>query len=449
MAESADRAALEPAVADQPAPPFAEDERERLCGELEADLRRHVIDAWFPRCVDHERGGFLCDFDRRWRAHGPQRRMLEFQARQTRTAAELAVAFPADGRWAELALHGFRYLREHMWDREHGGWYWLLDASGTPLHRATKHAHGTAYAIGSCSSVFRATGERAALELALEGAEWIEQKHLDEEHGGYDGWVTREGRKILSADAAGGLAEPLGGPLDEKNVNVHGDVAHAFSLLADVHRDAGVERRAAAAWDTLIRRFVLADGAVQYSFTREWNVLPELERFGYPLQIGHRVLQARKLLLAAGHDPIALAGALVGHGVERGWREPGGIVYAGPARPPDAIEGEPVFLSRRSWWVQAEGLHASLVLSAARPSDGLLRQRFLDLHRFVRRELLDHRYGGWLQFSRHGEARRARVGRLLRRSPRKGDVWTDASHQTDMYLACLRTLRGIPADAPL
>jgi cellobiose epimerase len=448
MVESADHARAEPAL-DHPSPPFAQPERDRLSAELEADLRRHVIDVWFPRCVDGERGGFLCDFDRRWRPVGPQHRMLEFQARQTRVAAALSVAFPTDDRWPEIALHGFRFLRERMWDREYGGWFWVLDANGAPLHAATKHAHGAAYAVGACCSVFSATADPAALELALDGAEWIQQKHADEEHGGYDGWVTREGQKILSADAAGGLAEPLGGPLDEKNVNVHGDVAHAFSVLADVHRDAAVERRAAAAWDTVIRRFLLADGAVQYSFTRAWNVLPELERFGYPLQIGHRVLQARNLLLAAGHDPVALAGALVRHGVERGWREPGGIVYAGPARPPDAIEGEPVFLARRSWWVQAEGLHASLALSAALPSDGLLRQRFLDLHRFVRRELLDHRYGGWLPFSRHGEARRARFGRVLRRSPRKGGVWNDASHQTDMYLACLRTLRGVAPDAPL
>jgi cellobiose epimerase len=108
-------------------------------------LRRHVMQAWFPRCLDHEKGGYLCDFDRQWRPVGPQVRMLEFQARQTRVAARLALAFPAEGEWAEYARHGFRYLRDVMWDEEGGGsWLWLMDREGRPEAGATKHAHSGA-----------------------------------------------------------------------------------------------------------------------------------------------------------------------------------------------------------------------------------------------------------------------------------------------------------------
>src|SRR5215210_8320435 len=58
MAESADRAAVAPSDADGPSPPFPAPEREgwRPCWKLE--LRRHVVDVWFPRCVDNDRGGF-------------------------------------------------------------------------------------------------------------------------------------------------------------------------------------------------------------------------------------------------------------------------------------------------------------------------------------------------------------------------------------------------------
>jgi len=38
---------------------------------FETALWRHVIDAWFPRCLDLTHGGFLSDFDRAWRPCGP------------------------------------------------------------------------------------------------------------------------------------------------------------------------------------------------------------------------------------------------------------------------------------------------------------------------------------------------------------------------------------------
>ncbi|MGH7523898.1 MAG: DNA-formamidopyrimidine glycosylase family protein, partial [Gemmatimonadales bacterium] len=48
--------------------------------EFESVLRRHVLEVWFPRCLDRVHGGFLCDFDHTWRSNGPDDKLLEFQA---------------------------------------------------------------------------------------------------------------------------------------------------------------------------------------------------------------------------------------------------------------------------------------------------------------------------------------------------------------------------------
>lgn len=101
-----------------------------LAAEMEAVLRKHVLDVWFPACIDDEQGGFHQSFDRQWRRFGDDGRMLEFQARQTRSLAQLAEAYPGEPRWREYALHGLRYLRDIMWDGEHGGWYWRVGADG-------------------------------------------------------------------------------------------------------------------------------------------------------------------------------------------------------------------------------------------------------------------------------------------------------------------------------
>jgi Hexapeptide repeat of succinyl-transferase len=58
--------------------------------------------------------------------------MLEYQARQTMAAAESAAHSADFALWREIAIHGFQYLKESMWDHSLGGWYRMLDRTGTP-----------------------------------------------------------------------------------------------------------------------------------------------------------------------------------------------------------------------------------------------------------------------------------------------------------------------------
>src|SRR6266404_3487281 len=118
--------------------------KHQLIRELESELRR-LTGVWFPRSLDREYGGFLCDFDHRWRPRGAQSKMLEYQARQTIAAARSAARFAEVAHLHDAAWHGFSYLRERMWDRDLGGWYRLLDRAALPLEGATKHGHGTSY----------------------------------------------------------------------------------------------------------------------------------------------------------------------------------------------------------------------------------------------------------------------------------------------------------------
>jgi mannobiose 2-epimerase len=92
-----------------------------------------LLDAWFPRVVDRDNGGFSCDFDYRWRPSGPNDKMLEFQARTLRFVAR-AAQFDPD--LVPHAKHGFEFLCGSMWDSEFGGWYRMVDAWGKPLQNS-------------------------------------------------------------------------------------------------------------------------------------------------------------------------------------------------------------------------------------------------------------------------------------------------------------------------
>src|SRR5437660_2535916 len=213
-----------------------------LRNEIENELD-FILKAWFPRTIDTEYGGFLSDFDYRWRAKGPQHKMLEYQARQTIAAAKGAQRFKE---LYDTALHGFRYLKERMWDAQSGGWFHLLDRSGNPLEGGVKHGHGSSYAISACVCCYELTAGQACLELAKTAFAWLEEHAHDSVNGGYFVFYQRDGCPILSNDQAGfhsNLRDPIGTPIGSKDANTTSDLLKAFSDLHRVWPDALLKQR--------------------------------------------------------------------------------------------------------------------------------------------------------------------------------------------------------------
>lgn len=421
-----------------------------MADHLEAALRRHVVAVWFPRSIDREAGGFNCDFDRAWRPSGPQERMLEFQSRQTRTAARLAMAYPAEATFAETALHGLQYLRDVMWDHSLGGWFWRVDRDGAPLAGETKHAHGTAYAVGACLEVWRATGSGDALSLARAGCDWLDATLRDDQHGGYHGWARRDGSVILHQDdvpAGGGGTDPLGHAAGLKDVNVHSDLLEMFTLATTAWQEPGPRDRLDEMY-VCCQRFMTPQGGMHYAVHADWSPVPGLERYGYPSQTAHRLVVAAPLLGRPVAEALSSARRLVDHVWERAWADGRGVAFAGPAASPDNLEGHGLIVPSRSWWVQTEALKALLFLGLHDDSErrATYLGRFLDLLAFVEEHMVDRRCGGW--HTRAVSDRPAWQRAVMRVAPlggRKGGPWKDASHEGDFYLEAVRMLRGTSA----
>jgi cellobiose epimerase len=363
--------------------------------------------------------------------------MLEFQARQTRTAARLGTAYPSDSSWPEIALHGLRYLRDVMSDREFGGWFWKVDSAGVPVADQTKHAHGTAYLLTACVDVFRLTGDEEARAMALAAFDWLEASAHDEQYGGYFGWTGRDGRPVRDESTTG---EPLGHGAGLKDSNVHSDLLDAFTLLFAIHPSALVRDRLEEVYRIVVTRFGTPLGAMHYLTYPDLTPVPSVERFGYPLQTAFRLPSAAAIIDVAAEDALASSRRLVDHATSHAWDpERGGLIEAGPGAAPYVLSGTSLRVQLRPWWVQTEALKSYLLLGLHDPSAAYL-ERFSELLDVVDSEFLDHRLGGWLPAAR---ADMRGLGRRFGRGIRKGDVWKDAAHEADMYLSSIRMLRGI------
>ena len=88
------------------------------------------------------------------------------QARQLWLASRLLRSSYAAPGMREAADAGFRFLRDRMWDGEHGGFYWAVDPSGTKVLQPTKHLYGQAFGLYALSEYAMASGSSEALALA-------------------------------------------------------------------------------------------------------------------------------------------------------------------------------------------------------------------------------------------------------------------------------------------
>jgi len=413
---------------------------ESLRNELESELRR-LAAVWFPRTLDEKYGGFLCDFDFKWRLLEPQNKMLEYQARQTLAAACAAARYPGSGVLRDAALHGFRYLKELMWDPVEGGWYRMLDRQGTPLEGSTKHGHGYSYAISACVACHRLTADPECLSFAQQAFRWIDRNAHDEEFGGYHTFLERDGTPIRSATRAPGpdqTHDPIGTPIGLKDANTMSDLLKCFSELYAVWPDPALKRRLEELLSIVRDCLVVPPGAMHMYTHPDWTPLPEPVRYGQVIRSANILVNAAHTLGEAGNATNRVAKSMVDTMLRVAWdRKNGGFNLAGSAFGPVYVEDTVIYVENKRWWVQAEGMSALALMARLCPEEA---ERYLSsfgqLWYYVRKYLIDVRRGGWF-------ATGLDTNHQARKWP-KATMWKDASHEIEALLIC--TGRGAIGD---
>ena len=412
---------------------------------FEAVLRHHVIDVWFPRSLDREYGGFLCDFDYRWKPCGPNEKLLEFQARHTWFAAEASQAYPNDIRLREAVEHGFSYLRSALWDEVAGGWFSRLDRAGKPIEGHTKHIHGFAYAVLACLAVFKAVGEQVALRLARESFDWIYRYARDSQHGGYFSHVRRDGTLIRDGNVDGLIRwkGAIDAPFGCKDISVHSGLLEALTVLYRISPDSVVAEQLAEILDIVCNRMASPLGAHHQYCLADWTPVPHLTRFGHQLHNAFRLLGAADLL-GCREKARTTALALADHAVQYGWdRQRGGFYFAGPGSEPLFLQGQDLTVRKKILWVQMGALKALLALHGVAPDEERYLESFKTQWRYIKEQLVDATHGGFHTASLEALPWWQRRRRSLAPAyfTLKGSSWKDSSHDGRALLYCMTSLK--------
>ena len=162
--------------------------------EMQDVLQNNILRFWLDKMQDLEHGGFYGRIDGSGVLHPEAEKGAILNARIL-WSFSAAYRVLGNTEYLDAATRAKEYIIDHFIDPEYGGVYWSLDYKGEPLD-TKKQFYAIGFAIYGLTEYARATGDREALEYALDLYDCIEEHAFDREHNGYIEACTREWGKI-------------------------------------------------------------------------------------------------------------------------------------------------------------------------------------------------------------------------------------------------------------
>jgi len=373
-------------------------------------LENELLPFWTTRMKDDINGGYITHFDKDGYDTGEDEKSLIAQTRCLYTIASAHRAGYGNGAYADLARHGADFILNKMWDKVHGGFFWMMDRQGN-VKIDRKIIYGHSFAIYSLSEYTLATGDQRGVEYAEKVFDLLQKYCVDSMYGGYWEMFHRDWT-LCGPGSQGG---------DRKTLDVHMHLMEAFTTLYECTGKEVHRRKLLEDIDLLIHRIihpVYKTGIPQ--FFKDWSVAPQIkfdiiwgwDRFseegqkgnatdntcyGHNAEFGWLLLHALQVSKAKTDDYTDLFRTIYDHTVDNGIDyEYGGVYVEGP-------HSGGVYDKEKEFWQQAEVLIGLL--------DGVLLFKepkywnaYKNVHRFVFDKVINKGVGEWYPLlSRRGE----------------------------------------------
>jgi mannobiose 2-epimerase len=400
-----------------------------------------LLDCYYPRNTDSAYGGYITTYSYDFKPVGNQDKMIVTQARHTWTTAQAAM-FYHDSSYIALSRHGFRFLKDKMWDRQYGGFYSFTDRTGKPKS-VMKDAYGNAFAIYALAAYYKASHDPEALQLAREAFNWLEKHSHDAVHKGYFQHLDRQGNPVKRTKDVAPLAET---GLKDQNSSIH--LLEAFTSLYEIWPSPLLKDRLKEMLVLIRDKIVTDKGYLQLFFTTDWKpvtfrdsseaVILRSKNLDH-VSFGHDVETAYLLEEAAAacgmrDDPktLAIGKKMVDHALQNGWdQQLGGFFDEGyyfKDKP-----GCTIVKRSKNWWAQAEGLNTLLIMAERYPNDPMQYYgKFLQLWGYVQTYLADHTYGDWYEEGLDNEPQR--------KLALKSHIWKGTYHNFRALSNCIKRM---------
>jgi len=412
--------------------------------EVRDVVENNILNFWMEKMVDEERGGFYGQLT----GEGV---LVKDADKGGILNARILWAFSAAYRvlrkqeYLEMATRAKDYILEHFIDREYGGTYWSLDCEGRPKD-TKKQFYAIGFMIYGLSEYARATGDREALDYAIQLYDCIEEYSFDRKDNGYIEACTRDWGEI--ADMR--LSELDANYPKSQNTHLHiiepytnlyrclkefqaaescdyvPVIGSVLPMTVTVPQDIinSVEASLRNLIDIFTDRILNPKTHhLDLFFDMDWTrEVGALESYGHDIECSWLIHEAALVLNDAQVlrkvEPIV---QLVAKASEKGLNEDGSMVH-------EANLDTGYVDNDRHWWVQAETVVGFLnIYQYFGDHDAL--EKALRCWQYIKDNLIDREGGEWW-WSRD-------AGRVINRKDDKAGFWKCPYHNSRM---CLETI---------
>lgn len=423
------------------------EEKIRIASQMEYSIQKELLNKWYPQSADTVYGGFLSTFTYDFKPTGPQDKMIVTQARHTWTNAKASRIYPALGYYKTCAEHGYKFLRDVMWDKTYGGFYNLVNRQGNDKSdsKKPKEAYGNAFGIYALAAYNMATGDTGALSLAKQAFMWLENHSHDPVYKGYYQHLQRDGTPVKRDKSVPNTSD-LG--YKDQNSSIH--LLEAFTELYSVWPDPLVRERLQELLFLIRDTITNEKGDLVLFFQPDWTPVSFRDSseasilrhrnldhvsFGHDVETAYLMLEASHALgLKNDNTTMTVGKRMVDHALKNGWdSQLGGFYDEGyyfKNKP-----GISIILDSKNWWAQAEGLNTLLLMADHFPNDRMnYFDKFKQLWKYTQTYLIDHTHGDWYEEGLDKEPQR--------KTALKGHIWKATYHHFRSLSNCVKRLRG-------
>ena len=357
--------------------------------EMQGVMENNILRFWIDKMQDRENGGFYGRMDGRGVLYPKAEKGAVLNARilWSFSAAYRVLRNPE---YLEMATYAKTYFMEHFLDKEYGGVYWSLDYQGNPLN-TRKQFYAIGFAIYGMSEYARATGDKEALECALQLFDCIEQHALDPIYNGYIEATTRDWQPI--ADMR--LSELDANYPKSQNTHLHivEPYANLYRTLKDrfPHEDASKVERALRNIINIFTEHILNPDThhLDLFFENDWTRgAGHLESYGHDIECSWLMHEAALVLgdneILAKMEPIV---RMVAKASEKGLRPDGSMIH-------EANLDTGHMDDDLHWWVQAENVVGWMNIYQ-HFDDAEALQHAVRCWQYIKENLIDDEHGEW------------------------------------------------------
>ena len=381
--------------------------------EMKDVVENNILRFWMNKMVDRENGGFYGRIDGQGGLHPEAEKGAILNARILWT---FSAAYRILGKqeYLDVSRMAYDYFIHHFIDKEYGGVYWSVDYKGRPLN-TRKQFYAIGFALYGMSEYARATGDKEALEYAMQLFDCIEEHALDRKYNGYIEAMTRDWQPITDMRLSEHDAN------FPKSQNTH---LHIIEPYANLYRICPLPKVKHALRNII---HIFTDHILNPKthhldlfFENDWTRgAGQLESYGHDIECSWLMHEAALVLgdqeVLAKMEPIV---RMVAEASEKGLRPDGSMIH-------EANLDTGYVDDDLHWWVQAENVVGWMNIYQHFGDEEAL-QRAVRCWQYIKANLIDYESGEWY-WSRHSDG-------TLNTVDDKAGFWKCPYHNSRMCL---------------